>query len=251
MLTQNATHVLKRLSEIAFSGPIPAVGYGSTSVGMTLLRALGVDHTSTSKPRILGVVVTARRNAPAALRNRVNLFAKVPSWDISACKSSREIAERFGYDGGAGVKKLYCSVTARQPNSQGLMFQLNQGVGTLDEVAKLGGGLVEVARWRLSDLRSRLAEAHPESIWVIANSLQRNGIEHFHYRRAIYTGAPLVERLDLLLTEGTITMDHLIKIEGLSASEKGPLFKIAPTNLPLLFPVSKTFDLLSPAISNL
>lgn len=251
MLTPSAIQVLKKLSDIAHSGPIPAIGYGSTSVGMTLLHALQVDHTSSSKPRISGIVVTARRNAPKAPRNRVNLFAKVPDWGISACKSSREIAERYGYEAGTGVRKLYCSVKARQPNSQGLMFQIDQASGTLDEVANTEEGVVGVARWRLSDLRERLAETHPESIWVVANASQQNGFEHFHYRKAVYTGPPFIERLDLLLAEGTVTMDHLIRVQGASATEKGPLFKISPLNLPLLFPASMTWDLLTPTIANL
>lgn len=250
MLPPNAIHVLTMLRDISRTGPIPAVGVGSTSVGMTLLGALGVDPTSTEKPRINGIVVTARRNVATTRPNRVNLFAKVPDWEISECKSSREIAERFGYDAGEGVRKLYCSVRARQPNSQGLMFQIDQGAGTLDEVARTGSGVIGVAKWRMDDLRDRLATTHPESIWVAANVSERNGVEYFHYRKAIYTGAPYVERLDLLLSEGTVTMDHLIEIRGKSAREKGPLFKISPSNIPLLFPASMTFDLLTSNIAD-
>ena len=249
MLTPNAAHVLNMLRDIAQSGPLPAVGSGSPSVGMTLLRALGVDYTSTGKPRIMGIVVTARRNVGTAPRNRVNLFARVPDWKISACKSSREIAERFGYDAGSGLRKLYCSVRARHPNSQGLMLRIDAACGTLDEVAKIKSGAVEVARWRLEDLRRRLAETHPESIWVVANVIERNGIEHFHYRKAVYTGPPVVERFESLLSEGTVTVDHLIEVRGVSATEKGPLFKIVPSNIPLLFPASVSFDLLATGIA--
>ena len=48
-----------------------------------------------------------------------------------------------------------------------------------------------------------------------------------------------------LLDEGIITMDHLIKRKNKTgaAAEKGPLFKINPKNLMLLFPESKIYNL--------
>jgi hypothetical protein len=245
MLTQNAIEVLKKLCDVAHSGPIPAVGQGSNAVGMTLLRAMGVDYTSTDKPRIMGIVVTARRNVSTAPRNRVNLFARVPDWKISACKSSGEIAKKHGYDGESGVRRLYCTVRASHPNSQGLLLYVNAERNSLDEIAQTKAGPVDVARWPLEDLRNRLIATHPESIWVSANVVRRSGIEHFHYRKAIYTGPPFVERLEALLAEGTVTVDHLIEVSQQGTKEKGPLFKIHPSNIPLLFPSSMVFDLLT------
>lgn len=245
MLTQNASDVLKMLCDIAHSGPIPAVGQGSTAVGMTLLRAMGVDYISTDKPRIKGIVVTARRNIATSPRNRVNLFARVPDWKASACKSSAEIARKHGYDGQSGVRRLYCTVRARHPNSQGLLLCVNVECDSLDEIAHTKAGKIDVARWPLEDLRKRLIATHPESIWVSANVVHRNDVEHFHYRKAIYTGPPYVERLETLLSEGTVTVDHLIETNGQATTEKGPLFKISPLNIPLLFPSSVVFDLLA------
>lgn len=245
MLTPNASAVLQKLCEVARAGPIRAVGRGSTAVGMTLLHALGMDYTSTDKPRIMGIVVTARRSIGAGPSNRVNLFGRVPDWSISACKSSGEIVQEHGYDAGPGVRRLFCTVRARHPNSHGLALRVNLSEGTLDEFATTGSGAKDVARWSLKDLRGRLAQTHPESIWVSANASHRADAEYFHYRKAVYTGPPFAERLDVLLAEGTVTVDHLIEKRQGSTREKGPLFKIEPLNLPLLFPSSVVYDLLT------
>jgi len=77
------------LAGISRLGPVPAIGTGDTSVGMTLLSHLGVQYSSIEKPNFRGIVITARRGTKARDLNRVNLFAKVPDWDISSCKSSR------------------------------------------------------------------------------------------------------------------------------------------------------------------
>jgi hypothetical protein len=245
MLTPHAEVLLERLSAIAHAGPIVAIGHGSTSVGMTLLDRLGVDHTSTQKPKFMGIVVTARRELPTTPRNRVNLFAKVPDWNRSACKSSAEIVDRYGYDTGAGVRKLYCTVRAQNPNSQGLFLSLNPASQTVDEMAAVSTGSVHVASWCLEDLCSRLINSHPESMWVSASVIRQGGREYFQYRKAVYTGLPIANRFPRLLDQGTVTIDHLIEKRAQKTSEKGPLFKILPSNLPMLFPTSPVFDLLT------
>jgi hypothetical protein len=245
MLSGPAIVLLKRLSAIAHVGPTRAIGRGSTSVGMTLLDALGIDASSIEKASFMGIAVTARRELPAAPRNRVNLFARVPDWGQSTCKSSAEIVARYGYDSSFGVRKLYCTVRARHPNSQGLFLEVNPIKETLDEMAATRVGQEHVASWPITELRRRLVSTHPESIWVAARVIWRGDTEYFHYRKAVYTGTPIAERLDTLITQGTVTVDHLIETREGRTREKGPLFKIHPLNLSMLFPSSPVFDLLS------
>lgn len=224
---------------------MPSVATGSPGVGMTLLDALGVPYTSIGKPTFEGIVVSARRTEGRVSGNRVNLFARVPAWEISSCKSSGEILSRFGYMGAEGEQRLYCTVRAGEPNSQGLFLEVSRVDGLLLERARLEAGPVAVVAWKLSDLRDRLAATHRESMWVTASAIERRGREYFHYRRATYSPAPLLDRLAPLLQNGTITVDHLIERRSGRVSEKGPLFKIKPQNLEALFPIAITFDLLA------
>lgn len=237
--------IFEKLLELARKGPIPAISRGDPAVGMTLLDALEIEYTSAAKPNYHGIVISAHRSIPAGARNRVNLFAQVPDWRMSYCKSSREIIERYGYDTGPYKRHLVCTVNSRQANSQGLMLSIDRDKSLLNEIAVLAGRHEPVATWQVSKLENRLIESHPESFWVKANVLERDGQELFHYREVVYTGPPKVDMFLVLLDSGTITMDHLIEINHGRVKEKGPLFKINPSNLELLFPAPMKYDLLS------
>ena len=243
-LSLGATELADKLAEIAQRGPVEAMGAGDKSVGMTLLTLLGVEHKVTSKPAFNGIVIGARREGKVRQANRVNLFAKVPDWDFSTCKSSHEILNRYGYKRDGGLK-LYATIRARQANSQGLMLQVDQDSGLLHEVHTTDAGDVGVAAWRLSGLQDRLAERHPASAWVVATTQKAGDREFFHYRYVQFTGMPRTELLPDLLQQGTVTVDHLISLERGRAVDKGPLFKIKPNNVSALFPQSPRFDLMS------
>lgn len=243
-LPQGAAELADKLAELAQRGPVEAIGVGDKSVGMTLLALLGVEHKVTSKPAFNGIVIGARREGSDREANRVNLFAKVPDWDVSTCKSTQEIVERYGYQRDGGLK-LYATIRARQPNAQGLMLEVDEETGLLHEVHSSEGSHVRVAAWRLNGLMSRLAERHPASAWIVAKTQKRGDREFFHYRYVQFTGSPRTQLLPALLQQGTVTVDHLIFSENGRATDKGPLFKIKPANVSALFPQSPRFDLMS------
>ena len=154
-IPENVRDLFKDLSVLSRKGPIAAVGSGSPAVGLTLLSHLGIDYRSTEKPSRNGVIVSARRGSRLVNPNRVNLFAAVPDWDISPYKSSSEILDGFGYERD-GVLKLNCSVRSRQPNTQGLLLEVDPQDGTLRELCDLGGVRQHVVSWRLSRLEEKL-----------------------------------------------------------------------------------------------
>jgi hypothetical protein len=65
------------------------------------------------------------------------------------------------------------------------------------------------------------------------------GHEHFELKSVMHTRKPILSQFDILLDQGEITMDHLIKRNARGrVSEKGLLFKINAASLGLLFPPS-------------
>lgn len=244
-INPNLENLLNILSKISKRGFLPSVNYGSSSIGLTLLAELGIDFSSNGKANYKGIVINARRKLFTSKTNRVNLFAQVPDWSISNCKSSREIVETYGYETNDGGKKLYCTVNTIHKNSQNLKLRIDKYSDILHEEYHLQDLNVNVASWHLNSLKNRLLKSHPNSIWVQGNVLWKNGKEFFHYTTATFTGNPNVDSFINLLQLGTISIDHLIRKKETKVTEKGPLFKIYHENFPLLFPFQMSFDLLN------
>ncbi|MEC9160101.1 MAG: MvaI/BcnI family restriction endonuclease [Bacteroidota bacterium] len=233
-----ANELLLMLKKIA-GNPIPSMVDADTSVGRTLETALGIDINSSKLPDYRGIELKSFR---AKKGNRKNLFAQVPNWKLSKFKSSEEILDAFGYWREEDFK-LYCTVSGVTTNSQGLSLKVDSEVNQLIENSdkkEVGDFVV----WTLDKLHERLLEKHKETFWVAADSVSIDGKEHFQYKAVEHTKKPIVSQFDILLEQGIITLDHLIKRNSKGkVVEKGPLFKIKPNSLDLLFPPSSKYSL--------
>ena len=236
-----AEELLILLNKIAAKGPVPAMLQADTSIGRTLETLLGIDINSSMKPDYKGIELKSYRDKRG---NRKNLFAQVPDWNLSKFKSSAEILNAFGYSREEDFK-LYCTVSTLVRNSQGLKLKMDNEISQLIENSdkySIGDFVV----WGLETLHKRLLEKHNETFWIAADSITIDGKEHFQYKKVEHTKRPIVSQFDILLEQGIITLDHLIKRKPTgSVVEKGPIFKIKPNALDLLFPPSQSYSLLS------
>lgn len=232
-----AKELLAKLKAIAAQGPIKAIKRGDTAIGMTIEHALGIPANSSKEPDYKGIELKSARGAGAT---RSTLFAQVADWTQSPKKSSEEILNAHGYVRDDNFK-LYCTISALKSNSQGLKFEIRDEE-LLVEVSDSNG---DVAVWSINTLKNRLLEKHRETFWIKANAIRKGEDEYYELISVIHTKSPLVNQLIPLLEAGAITMDHLIKRSGCTGrvSEKGPLFKIKPQDLPLLFPEPKEYKL--------
>ena len=234
-----ADELLILLNKIAAQGLVPAMLNADTAIGRTLETLLGIDINSSKKPDYKGIELKSYRDKRG---NRKNLFAQVPDWNLSKFKSSAEILNNFGYNRGDDFK-LYCTVSSLVRNSQGLMLKMDGKVNQLlenSEKNNIGDFIV----WRLETLHKRMLEKHNETFWIAADSKTIDGKEYFQYKKVEHTKKPIVSQFDILLEQGIITLDHLIKRKSTgSVVEKGPIFKIKPNSLGLLFPPSRSYTL--------
>lgn len=237
---QIAFELLAMLRKVANSGPIPSMVAADTSVGRTLETALGISINSSKKPDYKGIELKSFRSRR---NNRKNLFAQVPDWSLSKIKSSAEILDAFGYMRGKEFK-LYCTVSANKRNSQGLNLRLDNEIYQLLENSdkpEFGDFVV----WTLDKLHKRLHEKHRETFWVEADSTIIDDKEYFQYTLVEHTRKPISSQFDILIDQGIITLDHLIKRNSKGkVVEKGPLFKMKPKGLDLLFPPSEKYKLI-------
>ncbi|WP_138546688.1 MvaI/BcnI family restriction endonuclease [Pseudoalteromonas rubra] len=233
-----ADELLSRLKKIAADGLLKATRKGSTAVGMAIEDALGLPPNSSKQPDYNGIELKAGRGRG----NRATLFAQVADWKVSPYKSSADILNAFGYQRGEHYK-LYCTISSKKPNSQGLQFRFDE---KNDQLIEFHNDVGDVACWPADLLRSRLLEKHKETFWIDAESIYIKDEEYFKLKSITHTKNPLINQLMPLLVDGTITMDHLIKRMGTNksrVSEKGPLFKMDKKDLSLLFPEPITYEL--------
>ena len=235
-----ADELLILLNKIASQGPVPAMLKADTAIGRTLETLLGIDINSSKKPDYKGIELKSYRDKKG---NRKNLFAQVPDWSLSKFKSSAEILDNFGYSRGEDFK-LYCTVSALVRNSQGLTLKLDSKINQLlenSDKANIG----DFIAWNLETLHNRLLEKHNETFWIAANSIIIGNKEHFQFKKVEHTRKPIVTQFDILLEQGIITLDHLIKRNSTGkVIDKGPIFKIKPNALELLFPPSQSYSLI-------
>jgi hypothetical protein len=231
--------LLNMLTNLAKGGPILSMVDADTSVGRTLETALGIDINSSKLPDYKGIELKSFR---ANKGNRKNLFAQVPDWELSKFKRSAEILDAFGYWREEDFK-LYCTVSAINTNSQGLTLKVDSDLNQLIENSNKKG-VGDFVVWTLEKLHKRLLEKHKETFWVAADTIYDDGKEYFQYKQVEHTRKPIVSQFDILLEQGAITLDHLIKRNSKGkVVEKGPLFKIKPNSLNLLFPPSNIYKL--------
>jgi len=235
-----SNELLGMLRKITQRGAIPSMLQADTSVGRTLETVLGIPINSSKQPDYKGIELKSFRTNKG---NRKNLFAQVPNWKLSKLKSSAEILDNFGYWREEDFK-LYCTVSALKPNPQGLSLKVDSDIQHLIEYSARKD-MGDFVIWTLEKLHKRLLEKHKETFWVSAESIRIDGKEYFLYKEVEHTKKPIVSQFDLLLEQGIITVDHLIKRNSKGkVIEKGPLFKIRPTGLNLLFPPSKKYSLI-------
>ncbi len=210
-------------------------------VGRLLEELLGIKANSSKAPDYKGIELKASRRTRST---RQTLFAKVPDWSISHCKSSAEILDVFGYERNMKyLRQLRCTVSAKGPNSQGLFLALEGASNRLLEASSLPS-YPKVAYWEMEALQKALLTKHRETFWVSAACKQATGYQIFKYEHVLHTRAPMASALPTLLELGTITVDHLIArdLNG-RVSERGPLFKIGRKDFDLLFPPGTLYSL--------
>ena len=237
--------LLGLLSQLSKRGPLLAEGSGSNSVGKTLQHALGLTHRVTTRNKLLGYTISATVNSNNSSA-RTNLFASVPNWNDSPVKSAYEIVNKFGKPNlfkGYSMA-LFCTVSSVHPNSFGLYLKVNNGV--LQERHISNKGDILVAQWDTKRLEKKLESLGNHAI-VQALPINSNGENKFHFRFVDLLEDPKPDVFMKLISEGLITVDHLIslKIGHKSAREQGPLFKIRGDSKYFLHSSSRRIDLLS------
>ncbi len=212
--------LLKKLSK---KGPIKGVGTGSTSIGRSIESALGIEMNSSKNPDFHGIEIKSKRSTTTT---RDTLFAQVPNWKLSRVQNAREILDLYGYLRDGIEKKLYCTVSSIQANTQGLLLNLDHDAQILEEFWKKANLTTQVCIWQLKQLHQRLESKHQETFWIKATPIEKKNGTYFRLDEALHTRSPSLRQFDRLIDTGEITVDHLLKRQNGKFTDKGHLFKM-------------------------
>ena len=246
-LDATALQLIDKLTVISKMGFVNSLRGGATGVGMTLETLLGIQANSNRAPDFNGIEIKATRvsGRKGKPTTRVNLFSQVPDWDISSCKSGIDILKNFGYiDKRKQRLQLYVT-NSDQPNAQGLFLFVDEKAGVLESLKREESSNLNIAKWRMENLRNQLEAKHRRTFWVKAKHKKDSlGAEMFHYTEVEQTQSALSANIAPLIELGVITMDYTLSLkESGGARDHGYLFKIHQHNFDLLFPPSTIHNL--------
>jgi hypothetical protein len=182
-------------------------------------------------------------------KNRLTLLTCAPDWELASrlnrikkpadrmCTSSMTLLHRYGY-WRDDKWKIACDVKATNFNPQGLRLHLDEAKGLLLE--RYRGTPRNVAVWDINELHGRLAEKHPQTMFISAKSKAISSDEELLYlQKATYVRSPNLARFDELLQSGKIIMGH-----RKSNRDHGVAFRIAEKYAFELFTTEpRTFNL--------
>lgn len=223
--------LLEMLQGLSARGFIPTIKQGDTAVGHLLETELGIKANSRKIPDYKGVELKSTRAKKPTL---LSMFGRVPDWDISTLKSSQQILDQFGYLRG-NDRQLFCTVSAKNWNSQGLRLEVDEEAVLLHETSNRDD-VPNVASWRLQRLYDALESKHADTFWIKAESCRDSAGESIHFQTVVQTTRPILQQFAPMLSAGSITVDHLISRRGTRVREQGPLFRINQSHFHQLFP---------------
>lgn len=224
---------------------IPTRVSADTAIGREIECQLGIEMNDSKEPDYKGIELKSKRSKSNTLGA---LFTNAPDWDLSKCKSGKEIANIYGYlRPGLEQKTLQVTVSTLKPNAQGLGLEMNwrdewlemNHFTTQPDVNGKYAKLHDVSVWTLLHLHERLTEKHHETFWIDAESRIKNGVEEFRVMSIVHTKNPVLSQFDVLLEQGKIKLDLMLS----RPSKHGDTFsfKMDRKWRPLLFPENETY----------
>lgn len=214
-------------------------------VGDTLERELNINPNVSKLADYKGLIeLKAKRHG---VRTKDTLFSMVPNWIESNIQSSSEMIFKYGYPSNKyeDYNDLYVTVSNKR-NNQGLYLEVDydkQVVIQYHESAT--GDVTSTCIWNFSELKSRLFSKHPETLWLIAKSIQKDNSFYFRYESIEHTCSPIFSSFLLLISQGIITYDWRgrVRKDGTGYKDKGHCFRIKPSHRNLLFGTTEQIEL--------
>ena len=221
----------RKLYDLRQQGFVDTQRRGSTGVGYTLEKLLGLEENNLPIPDLGGrVEVKATRSSSTAF---VTLFTFNRSvWQVS----QREAVERFGYIDEKGRLALKSTVSATSVNAQGLRLSLSNGPEMSASVIHDPTGEI-LATWSIFHLIGKFVTKFERMLFVKADRRESSvGTEQFHYVKAELVSEPRDREFLDAMRQGAVKIDLRMHLTETGAvRNRGTALRVGERDLPMLF----------------
>jgi hypothetical protein len=175
-------------------------------IGDTLERELEVKLNNLPLPDYKGEIEVKGKTLGSGTKD--SLFSMVPNWNISSVKSANDMALFYGYPDREyeGYNALFVTVGIK-PNPQGLFLEVDDENEVIHQNCILNGVITDVCSWKFEEIKKKLYEKHPKTMWIVADKKSIKGQIHFKYLKVQYTHDPIFSQFISLVKQGIVTFD--------------------------------------------
>lgn len=206
-------------------------------IGDTLERELDILPNSSRLADFKGKIELKAKHKNAKTKD--TLFCMVPKWEKSNIQSSPDMILTYGYQSKKYPEFIDLFVTvSNKPNKQRLFLQVDyENEIVIQKYRNYDGSIFDTCIWYFDDLKKRLYEKHPETLWIVGEAIRENNQIYFNYQSAEHSRLPIFSSFLLLIEQGYITYDWRgrVKSNRKDYRDRGHGFRLNPSYRNMLF----------------
>lgn len=224
--------LISRFDTLKSLGYVPGSRKGSTGVGHTFEKHMGVVENNRSSADYKGIELKAIRKTDFDRESpdRTNLFLKEPTWLDGLGRMSDRV-RAYGYVDDDEREALY-SCVAVGSNTHGLALRMSPA----ESRVYLEYNGAAVAYYTFAVLQKRLEEKLSEMLVGMASSRKNGTEESFFYHTAIFCANPSLEEFVSLIESGDVMLEIRMHVnEKGGCRNHGTCFRVKMNKWPQLF----------------
>lgn len=214
---------IKAFAKIKSQGWVKSERQGSTGVGQTLEKLLGVSENNIASPDLGDIELKARRINSSSMITLFTFNRRV--WKMKPLDAIR----KYGSLDQNGRLGMYYTMS-KKPNSQGLYLQIKDDTVSVQHISGEA-----IAEWGIEALVERFIKKIPALLLVSADSKIEDDKEWFKFQTATLLSGTSKQIIREQINQGNILLDLRLHDKGASARNHGTGFRVFEENLPLLF----------------
>ncbi len=214
---------IKAFAKLKSQGWVKSERHGSTGIGQTLEKLLGISENNIASPDLGKIELKAHRINSSSMITLFTFNRRV--WKMKPLDAIR----KYGSLDQNGRLGMYYTMS-KKPNSQGLYLQIKN-----DTVSVQHTSGEAIAEWEIEALVERFIKKIPALLLVSADSKIEDDKEWFKFQTAKLLSGTSEKIIREQINQGNILLDLRLHDKGASVRNHGTGFRVFEENLPLLF----------------